>query len=180
LRSPPEALLHSFFEWMFNTGYGTTIRESLRLYPMIMSLHLICIAVFGATILMTDLRLLGLVMKSRSVTDMVGQLRVIKVAGLLLMLSAGISLLFANAEEYYENPFFWIKMCLLLMILIHYCAFRRSVYRNTKAIDRAPLIPKNARIAAILSLVLWTGVLLAGRAIGYYETPNQGPPAHFR
>src|ERR1035438_2934174 len=104
---------------MFHTGYGTTIRKSLRLYPMIMSLHLICIAVFGATILMTDLRLLGLVMRSRSVTDMVGQLRVIKVAGLILMLSAGISLLFANAEEYYENPFFWIKMCLLLITAVN-------------------------------------------------------------
>jgi hypothetical protein len=173
-------MLHGFFEWMFRTGYGTAIRESLRLYPIIMSLHLICIAVFGATILMTDLRLLGLAMKSKSVTEMVGQLRGIKAAGLVLMLGAGISLLFANAEEYYENPFFWIKMGLLLMILIHYGVFRRSVYRSTEAIDRAPRIPKNARAAAIVSLVLWTGVVLAGRAIGYYEAPNKSVSTQVR
>jgi len=47
--------------------------------------------------------------------------------------------------------------------------FRKSVYNNTAALDRAPVIPTNAKVAAVISLALWVGLISAGRLIGYYE-----------
>jgi hypothetical protein len=72
--------------------------------------------------------------------------------------------------KYYSNPYFWIKMSLLLLIGIHALAFRRSVYRNA-ALDHASVMPGRAKLAAALSLVLWTSVVCAGRMIGYYTAP---------
>jgi Family of unknown function (DUF6644) len=87
------------------------------------------------------------------------------------VLTCGALLASSKAEEYYYNVFFWTKMTLLVLIAVHGLVFRRSVYGNTAALDKAPAIPGVARLAAGLSLVLWIGVAIAGRGIGYIEPP---------
>ncbi len=67
--------LASFAQSVQATDFATALRESEVMYPIIMSTHLAAIAVFGGMILMTDLRILGLAMRSVPITDVVGQLR---------------------------------------------------------------------------------------------------------
>jgi hypothetical protein len=119
--------------------------------------------------LITDMRLLGLVMRGSTVADVVDGLRPWKHFGLLLTATCGIFLALSKAEFYYHNPFFWCKLALFLLVIVHALVFRKSVYRNTAAIDRGPGIPTNAKVAACLSLALWLGIVSFGRLIGYYE-----------
>lgn len=120
---------------------------------------------------MTNMRLLGLAMRRRSVSDVIDQFRISKRIGLVLIATCGILMLGSKAEEYYYNSFFRIKMLLLALIFIHGWIFRRSVYDNAAEIDLARRIPGRAKWAAILSLLLWAGVACAGRGIGYIEPP---------
>jgi hypothetical protein len=76
-----------------------------------------------------------------------------------------------KAEEYYYNIFFRYKMAILLLIVVHAFVFRSSVYRNTESIDAAPTVPGVAKLAASLSLLLWLGMVVCGRGIGYIEPP---------
>jgi len=161
--------LLELFQWLQNTDTATALRESAWVYPIVMATHLTGMALFGGMILMTDLRLLGVVMRKSSVSDVVGGLRVWKRVGLVLVATCGILLAWAKAEFYYHNPFFWAKMALLTLVGIHALIFRNRVYNNTAEIDRAPVIPTNAKVAACLSLALWVGLVSAGRLIGYYE-----------
>src|SRR6266700_2839746 len=112
-------------------GFLTYIRESGYTYPIIMATHLASIAAFGGMILMTDLRLLGLAMQNRPVADVVGQLRVWKRIGFVIMVTCGILLATSEADKYYGNPYFQLKMFLLLLVGVHAIVFRRSVYGNT-------------------------------------------------
>src|SRR5450755_1181863 len=96
----------AFFQSVQNLELFTAVRESMLVYPIVMSLHLTCIAVFGGMILMTDLRLLGWAMKSVPVTDVIKQFRIFKWVGLTIMVSCGILLAGAKAMEYYANPYF--------------------------------------------------------------------------
>jgi len=159
-----------------DTSLFTAMRESALVYPIILSTHLASIALFGGMILMTDLRLLGLAMQSRSVTDVVCQLRVWKWIGFVIMISCGIMLGGAKFGQYYDNPYFQLKMTLLALVGVHALVFRRSVYGNTQAIDRAPAIPGVAKLAACLSLALWLGIMSCGRWIAYYERPEEANP----
>jgi uncharacterized membrane protein len=161
--------LLAIFQWLQSTEIATALRESSYAYPIIMASHLTGMALFGGMILMTDLRILGVVMRGYSVTDVVGQLRLWKRIGLVLTAGCGIFLAWSKAEFYYHNPFFWTKMMLLLLVAVHALIFRRSVYNNTAEIDCAPIMPTNAKVAACLSLALWVGIVSAGRLIGYYE-----------
>jgi len=161
--------LFAIFQWLQRSEIGTALRESSWVYPVVMASHLAGMALFGGMILLTDMRLLGLVMRGYSVSDVVGQLRLWKRVGLAVTAGCGIFLAWSKAEFYYHNPFFWTKLMLLLLVGIHAMVFRDSVYNNTAELDRAPVMPTNAKVAACLSLALWVGIVSAGRLIGYYE-----------
>ena len=158
---------------------GTAIRESAIVYPVIMTTHLACIAVFGGMILMTDLRLLGVALKDIPVASVVGGLRLWKRIGFCIMITMGILLAGSEAEKYAGNPFFWWKMVFLGGVIVHALAFRSSVYAKAAAAeyDKAGVVPGLAKFAAGSSLFLWTGVVTFGRLIGYYEPKNTDKPA---
>ncbi len=164
-------MLLSFAQWIQLTGLFTALRGSAYVYPIVMSLHMVGIAFFGGMVLMTDMRLLGVGMRKHSIADVVDQFRVPKRWGLLLTVTCGILMAGSKAEEYYYNAFFRTKLILLGVVIVHELVFRRSVYANPAALDRAPSIPGNAKLAAALQLVLWTSIACCGRGIGYIEPP---------
>jgi hypothetical protein len=129
------------------------------------------IALFGGMILMTDLRLLGVTMRERSIADVVNQLRVPKRWGLLLTVTCGFLMFGSKAEEYYYNAFFRTKLILFAVVIITELVFYRSVYANPAALDQTPTVPGNAKLAAAISLLLWTSIACCGRGIGYIEPP---------
>src|SRR5579871_6830310 len=161
--------LLSFAQWVQATGFFTALRGSWYVYPIVMASHLAGIALFGGMILATDLRLLGMAMRRRPVADVVGQLRPLKHLGLTLVVICGLLMLGSKAEEYYYNAFFRAKMTVLALIIVHALVFRRSVYAQAAEFDRTSRIPGRAKLAAALSLVLWTSMVICGRGIGYIE-----------
>lgn len=167
-----QSLMHS----VQMIGFLTDIRESALVYPLIMSTHLTCIAVFGGLILMTDLRLLGVALKEYKISEVVDGLRPWKRLGGTLMICMGLLLGLSEGDKYYINPFFWVKMTLLCCIALHALYFRPRVYNRAKDFDNLPAIPSQVKTAAALSLVLWFGVLTMGRLIGYYEPKDKTTP----
>lgn len=155
------------FHWVQSTEWANALRESDFVYPIVLSLHLCSIAFFGGTILMTNLRLLGLALRNSTIADVVRQLRPWKWAGFVVIVTCGVLLASAKADTYYPNPYFRTKLLLLALVGIHALVFRRSVYGSDVAIA-----PRNARLAACLSLALWLGILSMGRWIAYYEKPK--------
>src|SRR5438477_6000525 len=160
-----------FAQWIQSTDWASTLRASAYLYPAVLSTHLAGIALFGGAILVTDLRLLGVVLRGTSVSDVVNQLRWPKRIGFLIVATCGFLLASSKAEEYYYNTFFRIKLTLLVLVAVHALAFRGSVYNNAAALDQARRIPGKAKLAAALSLLLWTSIACVGRGIGYIEPP---------
>ncbi len=154
-------------------GFLTAFSESQLPYPIVLSTHLTCIALFGGMILATNLRLLGLTFKSLTITEMVTSLRPWKRAGGTVMIATGLLLSYLlRREKYSPNPYFWTKMVILGLIFVHGLIFRPLVYNQTEELDRSPAIPTKVKVAAILSLVLWTAMFTMGRPIAYWEPPG--------
>jgi hypothetical protein len=110
-------------------------------------------------------------MRQRPVSEVIGQLRWLKRVGFVLVATCGILMFGSKAEEYYYNSFFRAKMIILATIFLHALVFRGNVYRQAAKFDEARRIPGRAKLAATLSLVLWLGMIIAGRGIGYIEPP---------
>lgn len=156
-----------FLRWLQWTDFFTTLRDWLYSYPVILSLHMVALAFFGGMILVTDLRLLGLGMRVYSISDVIDGLRIPKRVGFVFAATCGFLLFGCKADEYGFNPWFRLKLVFFSLIVVHHWVFRRSVYCNAAALDSAPRIPGRARLAGALSLLLWIGVVCAGRGIGY-------------
>ncbi len=168
-----QSLMHS----IQMIGFLTDIRESAIVYPVIMTTHLACIAVFGGLIVMTDLRLLGLALKDYKISEVVNGLRPWKRLGGTIMITMGLLLGTSEGDKYYINPFFWTKMALLVGVAIHALIFRPLVYSRAKDFDDLPAIPGQVKAAGALSLILWFGIMTMGRLIGYYEPKQTQPQA---
>lgn len=151
------------------------VQQTPWVYPIIMAAHLSCIAVFGGMILITDLRLLGLALRDQTIAEVVGGLRPFKRIGFVIMVTCGLLMAGSEAPTYYPNPFFWTKMTLLALVGVHALVFKPTVYDHPEELDKAPVIPGRAKVAAVLSLTLWVSIPICGRLIGYYE-PDDGKP----
>lgn len=159
----------SFMQWLQDMSFATYVRESALFYPAVLALHLVGLGVFGGTVAMTDLRLLGFAMKDRSIADVHEQLRPYKHLGLTILVGCGLTLGWSKAAIYWPNPYFKTKLFLLTMVGVHALVFRGPVYGNLKAIDASGSVPGSAKLAAVLSMVLWVGLITCGRMIGYWE-----------
>lgn len=157
-------------------GLMTYIRESGYTYPMIMSTHLACIAVFGGLILLTDLRLLGWALTDMPISAVVNGLRNWKRLGFVIMFTMGFLLATSEMDKYYANPYFILKMCFLLLVAVHAFIFKSKVYDHPERLDKEPRIPGVAKAAAVFSLILWIGIPCFGRWIAYYEPPKNNRP----
>jgi hypothetical protein len=121
--------------------------ENSWLFPVIESIHVIGLAAFVGTVVLEDLRTLNFAIpETRSLKPWTH-------AGLAAMLLTGIAMFFSDAARYLHNPAFQVKAALLVVALTAHFTLRRS----------------ETRFAAILSLVLWTSVVLAARAIADFD-----------
>ena len=152
-----------FFEWCEATLVGQAIRDSLWLFPVIEAIHLVAFAALGGTILLVDLRLLGLLFRSQPAGRLVEDVRPWQRASLAAALASG-SLLFLSEpmKLYYSGPF-WVKIaCLVPAILLTF-----TVRPRVARADEPGKGPFRSRLAAIVSIALWSGVAWGGRWIGF-------------
>jgi len=157
-------VLLSFLIRLENLAWFSSFRSSAYVYPVVLALHLAAISLFGAMIVVTDLRLLGWALSDSTIAEVIGRLRMGKRIGFILAAACGFILFAAKAEEYYYNVFFRTKMLLFVLVGIHAVVFHKSVYADSAHAGESSL---PAKLAAWLSLVFWIGILCAGRAIGY-------------
>ena len=120
-------MLLPFFEWCEATAMGQTIRESLWLFPVIESIHLLGLAMVGGALLVVDLRLLGFGLRHQPVAQLARSAHPWLVGSLAVMLTTGISLFLSESIRCYYSPPFWTKMELLLVAILFTFTVRRQV-----------------------------------------------------
>jgi hypothetical protein len=148
-----------------STDLSTAIREGGLPYPIIGGIHLLGIALFGGMVLITNLRLLGWGMQRWRVSELMQQLRAWKWAGFTVVTVTGLLLAWAEPIKLYRSPSFWIKMVLFVLMGAHALVFRRDIYLSTVALDKR--LTAKAKFAAVLSMILWAGLVVSGRWIAF-------------
>jgi len=154
-----------FFDWIEHTGHGTMIRDSIWQFAAIEAVHLLALAVIGGAVLIVDLRLLGWTLRRQPVKQIARDAEPFLVGSLFMMLLTGYLLMASlAASKYYVNLAFQLKMVfLLLAILFTFTVRRWLIYKDDEQIS-----PGMAKVVAIVSVLLWSGVGVMGRGIGFY------------
>jgi len=135
---------------------------------VIETVHVLAITLLAGTVAAVDLRLLGLILRREKVADVAGQVLPLTWAGFAVMLITGVLLFVSEAQKSYGNMAFRAKMVLLILAGVNPLIFHFTIYRRVGTWDDAAVVPRRARAAAIASLTLWSGIIIAGRAIAYF------------
>jgi hypothetical protein len=155
--------LLDFCRWVQFSPPLVAMRSSPWLFPIIATIHLMGLALVGGSVLVVDLRLLGLGLRRQSVAQLARDAEWWLLCGLLVSLPTGILLFMCFATKYYYLMFFWVKMTSLFLVLV----FTFSVRRRVAMADETRMSPVWSKLVALISLSLWTTVAIGGRWIGF-------------
>jgi hypothetical protein len=153
--------------WLESTAAAVAMRQWLWLYPIVEIIHIVGFVVLVGSAFMFDLRLLGL-SPTLPVSRMARHLLPWARASLLLVVPTGTLMFVAHAGEFASNPAFQLKLALIAAAFLNAGVFHRFPFRSVNGWDVTAAAPAAARAAAVLSLLLWTGVLACGRLLAYF------------
>jgi hypothetical protein len=153
--------------WMETSALGQLMRDSVWMFPLAEILHFIGLSLLIGSLLVVDLRLLG-VIKNMSY-EAVYRFLPISLVGFGINMTTGVLFLFTDPFRYYPNIAFRMKILFILLAGLNALWFKFSVYpltmKNPETNDSGNL----AKVVAGLSLLFWFGVIVLGRMIPYVE-----------
>jgi len=162
---PLFAWLEGMYNAMLQSPLGVATNLSVWLFASVQAVHLLTLVVVGCAVLVVDLRLLGLGLRDQPVSEIAREAQPWLVWGLVGQVASGIPLFVSlAASKYYDSPAFWLKMYLVVAAILFAFTVRRLVATgNERRASGAA-----ARAVGLVSILLWSGVGIMAKAIGYY------------
>jgi hypothetical protein len=153
--------------WLEQTALAAAMRNSVWLYPIVEIVHIVGIVLLAGSAFMFDLRLLGLSRHVR-VTDMAKHLLPRARLGLVIVAPSGLLMFIAHATDWGTSPVFRVKLTLIAVAVLNTLVFHGRTARSIERWDQHRAAPAAGKAAAVLSLVLWTAAIAAGRLLAYF------------
>ena len=129
-------------------------------FPILECFHIVGFALSIGTIAIVDFAMLGVGMRSQTPAQLNRDTWLWTLGGLVLMLFSGLLLFSSDPDMYYLNWPFLIKMVFFVAaIVFHYTVRRKAVASEAR--------PSNGKLVALVSMLLWSGVIFGGIFIGF-------------
>ncbi|MGA7811047.1 DUF6644 family protein [Bradyrhizobium sp.] len=160
-------MLQEFISYFEDSGLADNIRENDLLFPLIESVHVVSICLVVGTILVADLRLLGLASVDRPVSRVINGVLPLTWCAFALAVASGSLMFVSNATKYLANGYFVAKLFLIVVAGLNMAVFHVVSARDLPQWEKARTPPLSARLAGGLSILLWIAVVACGRWIGF-------------
>lgn len=156
-------MLLPYFQWLETFWVGQFIVGSNWLFPVIESVHLLALAVMGGSVLIVDMRMVGLGFRDRAVREVAEEARPWMIRALVVLILTGVPLFLSEPIKCYYSPAFWVKMWTLAIAVTYTFTIRTRVTRSEAVQNTA----RRQMLVGALSIALWFTVASAGRWIGF-------------
>ena len=158
--------MSKIWDWIETLPFAATIAEGWG-FPLCESLHVVGATFVMGSILMLDLRLLGVAGRRYPVSQIIREIVPWTLGGFALAVVFGLGLFITQPNRYMGNRAFQIKLVLLLLAVINMLVFHFWSKRRIATWDTTNTTSSGAKLAGACSLLLWIGVMLAGRWVGH-------------
>jgi hypothetical protein len=165
----------AILKWLEATSLATQIRDSLFFFPFLEAAHVIGLALVFGTIIVIDLRLLGFASAKRPFELVAKDTLKWTWTAFALTALTGALMFITNADVYFHNTYFRVKMLLLVLTAVNMACFEVTARPKVQEWDKAASAPRSGRIVAAVSLILWIGVIFTGRLIGFSTSHATAP-----
>jgi hypothetical protein len=144
-----------------------TLQNTLWVVPVSQSIHIVALSVLFASAMLINLRILGVGIRGRSVSQLAATLLPWMWRALLMLLLTGCLQTLTEPVRQFVTPIFWGKMGLIILLALLTLWFSRTLRANFAQWDSAVTRPAVARLFAVVSTLGWLTVIVFGRFIGY-------------
>jgi hypothetical protein len=157
--------LNEFCVWLDRTPASQIVQTKAWIVPTVQTIHILAIAVVMSSALMIDLRLIGIVGRDQPIERVSTRFFPLIWWVVLVLLITGIIMIVGEPARSLQNPIFQLKMALLIVALVVTYVLQRLSTNKTLAEGHAAL---SAQAMAVVSILLWTGIIFSGRWIAYF------------
>lgn len=180
-------MLHDLLQWLQDvpgavdgdpsTSWSQQLAGSLHLWALIEGTHVLSLMLFAGTILMVDLRMLGVAFRNVPYSTLNNKVLPVTIVGFVLVMLTGLALFFSNPLTYYHSVWFRAKIIFLLIAAVNIFWFHYRVQKSQAEWDERPSPPAAVKLAAGVSLASWIFVIVFGRltAFMFFECYNMEP-----
>jgi hypothetical protein len=161
----------AFLTTLENSGLaawvGGSSSDNSWVFPIVETIHVLCLAVVFGSIAMVDLRLLGISSRDSRVSRLSAEVLPWTWTAFLFAALSGFLMFVCKAKTYWNNPQFELKFLCIFLAGVNMLAFHFGIYRRVADWDIALPTPPAARTAGALSICLWITVVFMGRWAGF-------------
>lgn len=170
-------MLRSFLVWLqtslgkgpeeFDPSWSEALLGSLNFWGLLEGTHLISLMLFAGVMLVIDLRLMGVALKTIPNSIITRRLLPLVLGGFAIMVITGTALFFAKPLVYYHNIWFRLKLCFLVLAGLNILWFHLVLHRDQGQWDALERPPTAVRLSGLASITVWLLVIIMGRFIAY-------------
>lgn len=180
-------MFHDLLDWLQSvpgatdgdpySSWSQQFAGSLHLWSLTEGTHVLALMAFAGTILLVDLKMLGLIFRDIPYSALNNRILPVTVAGFGLLLVTGLLLFLANPLNYYHSFWFRWKVIFILLAAANIFWFHHRTQKTMAEWDAAPDPPAAVKAAAALSLACWIAVIALGRlmAFTWFDCENVKP-----
>ncbi|HLG80725.1 MAG TPA: DUF6644 family protein [Bradyrhizobium sp.] len=163
-----EALLTGFSKWLAATPLSHTIQTVTWIIPTLQTIHILCVAIAFSSAVLVDLRIFRLFERDEPLREVMRRFLPPIWPVLAILLITGSLLIIGEPRRSLVNTTFYLKMALLIVAIVLTATLQRTVLASPGAFeDRSRRL--SGQLLATLSVLVWCGILFAGRWIAYTQ-----------
>lgn len=153
--------------WLAATELSRAIQNAGWIIPALQTVHILSIAMLFSCVVLVDLRLWRLFERDLPVKDVAKRFLPVIWPVLLILLTSGALLIVAEPRRSLLNSTFYLKMGLLFAAILLTGCIQWSLSSDPNFWDKTNNRLVAGRVAAGLSILIWSGIIVAGRWIAY-------------
>jgi hypothetical protein len=164
-----DAALSAFCTWLAGTWLSHTIQTTSWIIPSLQTIHILSVAVVFSAAILVDLRIWRLLDRDAPLPELARRFLPTIWPVLLVLLVTGSLLIIGEPRRSLLNSTFYLKMALLLVAILLTAGLQRSISSSPNFWDKDLARQVAGRLAATVSILVWCGILFAGRWIAYTQ-----------
>jgi hypothetical protein len=161
--------LSEFSRWLAATGLSHTIQTAGWIIPTLQTIHILSVAAVFSAAILVDLRIWRLIERDQPLPAVARRFLPTIWPVLLILLVTGSLLIVGEPRRSLLNSTFYLKMALLALAILLTAGLQRSISSSPNFWDRDRWRRMAGRLAATVSILVWCGILFAGRWIAYTQ-----------
>jgi len=161
--------LSEFCNWLAATPLSHTIQTAGWIIPTLQTIHILSVAVVFSSAILVDLRIWRLLERDVPLGEVTRRFLPTIWPILFVLLTTGSLLIVGEPRRSLLNSTFYLKMALLVVAIMLTAALQRSISSSPNFWDRNRARRIAGRFAASVSILVWCGILIAGRWIAYTQ-----------